>query len=145
METPSSPPFNNAGKLRIRKLVGAIGYYARAIKKKLLVALIKLSQKQSSPTEDTNRVMLQLLDCLATYPDNGINYRVWDTILAGYAEATYLNVTKNCSCVAAHIILSEDVPIPLHNVPVLTIAQIIKNIMLSSSKAELAGLFTITK
>ena len=41
--------------------------------------------------------------------------------------------------------LSEDVPIPLHNNQVLTIEQIIKNIMLYASEAELASLFTIAK
>ena len=41
--------------------------------------------------------------------------------------------------------LSEDVLIPLHNGPVLTITQIIKNVMSSASEAELAGLVTIAK
>ena len=34
---------------------------------------------------------------------------------------------------------------PAHNGPVLTIAQIIKNVMSSAAETELAGLFTITK
>ena len=41
--------------------------------------------------------------------------------------------------------LSEDVLIPLHNGPVLTITQIIKNVMSSASEAELEGFFTIAK
>ena len=73
-ETPIGPPLNNSGKLCIQQLVVAIQYYARAVDKKILVALSKIFQQQSSPTEDTNRDMIKLLDYLATYPDNVITY-----------------------------------------------------------------------
>ena len=89
--------------------------------------------------------MIQLLDYLDIYTDNGITYHNSGMILAGHADAAYLNVSKARSLTGDHIMLSEDVPIPLHNVPVLTIAQIIKNVMSYASEAELAGLFTITK
>ena len=89
--------------------------------------------------------MLQLLDYLATYPDNGITYRASNMILARHADAAYLNVPQARSCAGSYIMLSEDVPIPLHNGPFLTIAQIIKTVMSSASEAELAGLFTIAK
>ena len=112
---------------------------------KILVYLIKIYQQHSSPTKDTNIDMLQLLDYLETYPDYGITYHGSDMILAGHADAAYLNVSQACSGAGSHIILSEDVPIPLHNVPVLKIAQIIKNVMSSASEDELAGLFTISK
>ena len=89
--------------------------------------------------------MLQLLDYLATYPDNGITYRASDMILVGHADTAYLNVSQACSRAGVHIILSEDVLIPVHNGPVLMITQIIKNSMSSASEAELAGLFAIAK
>ena len=66
-------------------------------------------------------------------------------ILAGHTDAAYPNVSKSCSRAGAHIMLSEDFPIPLHKGPVLTIAQIIKNVMSSAPEAELAGIFTIAK
>ena len=66
-------------------------------------------------------------------------------ILAGHSDAAYLNVYQARSHAGAHIMLSEDVLIPLHNGPVLTITQIIKNVMSSTSEAKLAGLFTIAK
>ena len=66
-------------------------------------------------------------------------------ILASHADAAYLNVSKYCSHAGADIILLEDVLIPLHNSPVITIVQIINNVMSYASEAELAGLFTIAK
>ena len=89
--------------------------------------------------------MLQLLDYLATYPGYGITYRASDMILAGHAEAAYLNVSKTHRHAGYHIMLSEDVLIPLHNCPVLMIAHLINNVMSSTSEAELAGLFAIAK
>ena len=41
--------------------------------------------------------------------------------------------------------LSENNPVPSLNGPVLTIAQIIKNIMSSAAEAELSGLFICAK
>ena len=145
METPSSPPLDNAGTLRIQQLVGAIHYYANVVDNKILVDLSKLVQKQSSPTNDTNKDMLQLLDCLATYPNDGITYSTSNMILAKHADTEHLNVTQSRSRAGAQIMLSEDVPIPLHNGPVFTISQIIKNVMSYASEAELAGLFNIAK
>ena len=89
--------------------------------------------------------MLKLLDYLATYPDDDITYRASDMILVGHADADYLNVSQSRSRAGAHIVLSEDIPIPLHNGPVLTIVQIIKNVMSSDSEAEMAGLFITAK
>ena len=71
----------------IQQLVGAIQYYARAVNNKLLVGLSEISQQQFSPTEETNRDMLQLLDYLATYPGDGVNYRSRDTILTLHYDA----------------------------------------------------------
>ena len=41
--------------------------------------------------------------------------------------------------------LSENNPVPSINGPVLTIAQIIKNVMSSTAEAELSGLFICAK
>ena len=66
-------------------------------------------------------------------------------VLYGHTNAAYLNVRKLCSRVGAHIMISEDVPVPSHNGLVLTIDQIIKKVMSSAAEAELAGLFTTAK
>ena len=56
-------------------------------------------------------------------------------VLSAHSNATYLNVSKARSRAGAHIMLSEDVPIPKYNRPVLTIAQIIKCVMSSAAEA----------
>ena len=66
-------------------------------------------------------------------------------ILAAHSDVTYLNVPRACSRAGAHSMLSENTPVPSINVPVLTIAQIIKNVMSSAAEAELSGLFICAK
>ena len=66
-------------------------------------------------------------------------------ILADHSDVEYLNVTKARSRAGAHIMISEDIPVPTYNGPILTIAQIIRNVMSSAAEAELAGLFICAK
>ena len=62
-------------------------------------------------------------------------------ILSAHSYAAYLNVTKSCSRDGSHIMLSENFPVPAYNRPILTIAQIIRNVISSAAEAELTGLF----
>ena len=62
-------------------------------------------------------------------------------VLAAHSDTAYINVTKACSCAGSHIIIVEDIPVPTYNGPILTIAQIFRNVMSSAAEAELAGLF----
>ena len=66
-------------------------------------------------------------------------------ILAAHSDAAYLNVSRSRSHSGAHIMLSENTPVPSINGPVLTISQIIKNVMSSTAEAELSGLFICAK
>ena len=109
------------------------------------MALSELGQKQASAKEATNDAITQLLDYVATYPSDGISYRSSGMVLSAHSDAAYLNVTKDRSRAGAHIMLSKKVPAPTYNGPVLTVAQIIKNVMSSAAEAELAGLFICAK
>ena len=66
-------------------------------------------------------------------------------VLSAQSNAAYLKVSKERSRADAHIMLSEDVPVPRYNGPVLAIAQIIKCVMSSAAEAELAGLYICAK
>ena len=62
-------------------------------------------------------------------------------ILAAHSDASYLTEVGSRSRAGAHIFLSENDPIPRHNMPILTISQIIKYVMASAAEAELAALY----
>ena len=66
-------------------------------------------------------------------------------ILSAHSNAAYLNVSRARSRAGAHIMLSEKTPVPSLNGPVLTISQIIKNVMASAAEAKLSGLFVCAK
>ena len=102
---------------------------------KLLVALSAIGAQQAAATEDTVSAIEQLLDYVATYPDDGILFRKSDMILAVHANAGFLNESRSRSIAGAHIFLSENDPKPKLNEPVLTIAQIIKTVMALSAEA----------
>ena len=88
---------------------------------------------------------MQILEYVATYPSDGITFRASNMVLAAHSDAAYFNVAKNCSRAGTHIMLSEEVPVPTYNGLILTIAQIIRNVMPSAAEAKLAGLFICAK
>ena len=66
-------------------------------------------------------------------------------VLSDHSDAAYLNVRKARIRAGAHIMLSEDVPVPKYNGLVLTITKIIKFVMSSAAEAELEGLYICAK
>ena len=66
-------------------------------------------------------------------------------ILAAHADGGFLNESKSRSRTGARIFLSENDPKPKINVPVLTIAQIIKSVMASAAESEMAALYMTAK
>ena len=141
----ASPKLDDAGLKRVQAIVGSLLYYGRAFDSNLIVDLIKLGSTQAAATELTNAELSQLLDYLATYPNDGIIYRARDTILAAHSDASYLNVSRACSRAGAHIMLSEDTPVPSINATVLTIAHITKNVTSSAAEAKISGIFICAK
>ena len=142
---PFSPSLDDKGIYRVHSIVGALLYYARAVDNKLLAALNEIGQQQASATKDTDAELLQLLDYVATYPNGGILFRASGMVFAGHSDAAHLNVSKALSRAGAHIMISEDTPVPTSNGPVLTVAQIIKFFMSSAAKSKIAGLFICSK
>jgi hypothetical protein len=66
-------------------------------------------------------------------------------ILCTHADAGFLNETNSRSRAGAHIFLLENDPFPRFNGAVLSIAQIIKFVMASAAKSELAALFVTAR
>eukprot|EP00804_Cyclotella_cryptica_P006024 CCRYP_000276-RA/>CCRYP_000276-RA protein AED:0.08 eAED:0.08 QI:0/0/0/0.66/1/1/3/0/1069 len=144
-EADTSPALDVLGIKRIQGIVGALLYYARAVDNKLLHALSKIGTQQAAATDATNTRLNHLLDYCATYPNDCILYRASNMILAAHSDAAYLNASKARSRAGAHIMLSEDNPVPFYNGPILTLAQIIKFVASSAAEAELAGLYICAK
>jgi hypothetical protein len=66
-------------------------------------------------------------------------------VLCAHSNAGFLNETNYRSCAGAHIFLSENEPFPRFNGAVLSFAQIIKFVMASAAKSELAVLFVMAR
>ena len=82
---------------------------------------------------------------MATCPNYGILFRKSDMILAAHADAGFLNESWARSRAGAHIFLPENAPKPKLNGTILTIAQIIKIVIVSATEAEIAALFITAK
>ena len=144
-KSPFSPSLHDKGIFRVQYIVSALLYYAHAVDNKLLVGINKLGQQQASVTKDTDADLLQLLDYVATYPNNGTIFRASGMVIVGHSDAADLNVSKARRRAVAHIMISEDTPVSTSNDPVLTVDQIIKFVMSSGAKAEIARLFICAK
>ena len=135
------PKLDKAGILRVQSIVGAALFYGHSVDNKILVAINTIGIQQVLATETTNDAVHQLLDYLATYPDDGILYRAIDMILAAHSDVGFHNESKGRSQAGARIFLSEDNLIPRWNGPVLSVAQIIKFVFTSAAEAQLGSLF----
>ena len=62
-------------------------------------------------------------------------------ILCAHADAGFLNESISRSRAEAHFFLSKNDPFPCFKGAILSIAQIIKFVMASASKAKLAAIF----
>ena len=122
-------------------MTGKFLYLGRAVDLTILTALSALASQQSSPTEDTKKKAMQLLDYLATQEEAILTYRASDMVLAMHSDAIYLSAPEARSRVGGHFFLSSDVPIPPDNGAILTVAQVIKAVMSSAAEAELGGLY----
>jgi hypothetical protein len=66
-------------------------------------------------------------------------------ILAIHSDASYLSEPKAQSRAGGHFFLSSDTTIPANNGAILNIAHIIKHVMSSATKAELAALYIMAR
>jgi hypothetical protein len=146
-EEPYSPPLSTERIKRIQGIIEALLYYACVVHKKLLATVSTLSSQQATATKATDNAINQLLDYLATCPDNGTMYRNSNSnmILCTHANASFHNESKGCSRAGAHIFVTKNNPFPKHNGPVLSISEIMKFVMSSATEAKLGTLYTTAK
>jgi hypothetical protein len=117
-------------------------FLGRAIDSTILCPVSAIAAQSSQLTEETMLHTQQLLDYLASQEEAVLTYNASDMILAVHSNASYLSEPKARSRAGGHFFLSSDTTIPAKNIgAVLNIAHIIKHIMSSATKAELAALY----
>ena len=68
----NSPPLDDKGIEQVQGIVGALLYVGRSVNNKLLLALSAIGSNQEAGSVETVETIEQLLDYVATYPDDGI-------------------------------------------------------------------------
>ena len=71
--------------------MGALLYVGREFNNKVLVALWSIGAQQAAATKENAAAIEQLLDYVATYPNDGIIFRKSDMRLAAHADIVFLN------------------------------------------------------
>ena len=87
----TSPKLDSKETTRVQVITGALLYYARAVDYKLLMTLSAITPHQAAPTENTLAEINKLLNCVVTYPEDGITYQASNMILAAHLDASYLS------------------------------------------------------
>ena len=88
---------NASRKCHVQEIVGSLLYYARAVDNKLLIALSAIAAHQAKATVNTEQAVDLLLNCVATYPNNGIVYQASGMILCAHVDAGFFNETNSCT------------------------------------------------
>ena len=118
-----SIPANHSQDIKsVQGIIGCLLYYAQAIDNKLL----------SSATQNTLIAIEQLLNYVATHPDDGTTYKASNSTL----RCQYLSESKSHSQAGAHIFL-----VPQSNGPVRSITAILQSVYASAAEAELAAIY----
>ena len=86
----TSPPLNDKGIKRVQGIVGDLLYLWRSVNNKLLVALSAIGAQQAAATKETAAEIEQLMDYVATYPNDVILFRKSDMILAAHVDSGFL-------------------------------------------------------
>jgi hypothetical protein len=90
-------------------------------------------------------ILRQRIWYLATQEEAVLTYHASNMKLAVHSDASYLSEPKARSRAGGHFFLSNGADIPTNNGAVLNIAHIIKHVMSSATKAELAALYIMAR
>ncbi len=125
----------------IQEVIGVFLCYGRAVDSTMLTALSAIASAQAKPTEDTMTLCKQFLNYAATHQDTIITYRKSNMVLVVHSDASYLSKPKARSHAGGHFFLSANTANPKDNGTVLNLAQLIKAVMSSATKAKLGALY----
>jgi hypothetical protein len=137
VEVNTTQPLTPKEIKRIQDIVGTLLYYGQAIDPTLLATLSAIAAHQSNGTQAVVDACHQLLDYAATHPNAGVWYKACNMVLSVHMDVSYLSKSKP----AGHFYLSNRNDKDFNNGAILTLSTIIKHVMPSASKAELAALY----
>ena len=137
----TSPKLSPKQIKHIQQVVGTLLYYSRAVDPTLAAALSTIASQQANGTQAVLDACKQLLDYAASHPNASIRYCASDMILALDTDGSYLSEPEGKSRAAAYYYLTKHNNPDFHNGAVLVLSAIIKHVMASASKTELAALF----
>jgi hypothetical protein len=140
-DVDSSLPLDKQEKKNVQEVISTLLYYAHCVDNTMLPALGSLATQQANPTQNTKKLVHQLLDYAATHPNAIITYRASDMVLAGHSNESYLLETNVRSRAGGHFFMSNNDAIPSNNGAILTISQIIKAVMSFMAEAKIGALY----
>jgi hypothetical protein len=136
----SSPLSPDAIKC-VQDIVSTLLYYRWAVNPILSTTLSSIAACQANGTTAVSKSCQQLLNYVDTHPNSSIRYKACDMILAVHTNASYLLEQNGKSRASAHFYLTNHNDEEFNNGAILTLSSIIKHVMSSASKAELAALY----
>ena len=137
----TAPLLNKKGKKFIQQVCGKLLLLGHTVDSTLLCPISTITSQSAKPTQDTMDQTIHLLDYLAMQDKAVLTYHVSDMVLVAHSNASYLSEPKARSRAGSHFFLSSITDIPPNNGATLNIANMIKNVMASATKAKLAALY----
>ena len=145
MQTGNTTPTTKGRKTHIQQIVGTLLYYAKAVDPTMLVALGSISDNQAKINEIITQTIKQMLDYGATHPNYTIRAKESDMVLHVLSDRSYLSESQAQSQAGGHLFLGyQNFDQRDNNCAIITISQIIENVMASASETECADLFINT-
>ena len=144
-EQSSALPLEKERNKFIQQVCGKFLFLGRAVDSTPLCPISAITSQSATPTEDTTRQTTQLLDYIATQEEAVLTYDASDMKLAVHSDASYLSEPKARSRAGGYFFLSGESSVWGNNGAVLNIAHIIKHVMSSVTKAELAALYIMAR
>jgi hypothetical protein len=137
-----TPPLTAKQCLTIKKDMGSVLYYARAVDPIVLMPLNDIATEQTKVTEKTQAVTNKLLDYLVTHPDATIRYHTSDMILHIHSDASYLSVSNARRRLGGLFFCGDESPQEDNlNGSILNMASVIKNVVASTAESEVGACF----
>ena len=130
--TDDSPPLSKEHKKIVQEFMDNLLYYARAVDPTMLTVLGSIAPQQANPTEKMIQKAKQLLDYVASHPDEVLTYQASEMILAIHSNASYLSETNALSRAGGHFFISKNTTFSPNNSAVFTIS----NMQPSTNRCE---------